>query len=617
MGKYEALAKDIIANVGGKGNIESLTHCVTRLRFQLKDEGQAKDDVLKNMKGVVTVMKSAGQYQVVIGNHVPQVYADVCEVAGISAGSASSDGPKKKKSVGATIIDFISGVFGPVLAVLSASGMVKGFLALFVFLGLMNDKMGLYQIWYACGDALFSFFPILLGFSCAKKLGGKPYLGAVIGAAMVYSKIQGVDLNLFGMMVNVTYTSTVIPILFTCIFSVWLEKKLDKIIPDVIKTFVTPMIVLVIAVPLGFCFIGIAANALSNGITAAIMTAYNLSPIMAGILVGGLWQVLVIFGIHQGLVAVAVSSLTAQGMTPIFSLVTGASFAQTAVVFAIWLKTKDEDLKEVSLPAWISGIFGVTEPAIYGVTLPRMKYFVISCIASAVGGAYIGATGVLCKIMGGMGIFSLPSYFGQSVADGVNIVIACLISMVIAGVATFILYKDEEAVPAEGLSGEEAAVPVSGGKLMDTVKIASPIKGEVMPLSDIDDAAFSGGALGKGVAIKPAVGEVYAPADGTLTTLFPTLHAMGITTDDGVEILVHVGLDTVNLNGQYFKAFAKQGDRVRKGDKLVSFDIAAIEKAGFSVASPVVITNTPNFLDVVEDGSGAVDVGDAIITVIR
>jgi len=647
MGKYEALAKDIIANVGGKGNIKSVAHCITRLRFKLKDESAANDEVLKNMKGVVTVMKSGGQYQVVIGNHVPDVYADVLEVAGLAGEApAADDGPKEKMGPVAALIDIISGVFQPILSILCAAGIVKGLLALWAFLDPNAATSGAYTLWYALGDGFFAFLPIALGVSTAKKFGGNIYTGLAIGGALCYSaitKMAGADAigsiltgtafqmnysaTFFGLpiiMPSVSgYTSTVVPAIVAVYFTVKLEKKFKEIVPDVVKNFIAPMLTFIIMIPLTFLIIG-PVTSLLCGLVGAFFTALYSIPVVggliAGILLGALWQVLVIFGLHWGLVPIMLINYGTLGYDIVLSPYFAASFAQTFVVLAIFLKSKDINLKELALPAFISGFFGVTEPAIYGVTLPRKKPFVISCIGAGIGGGIIGFAGAKSYMMGGLGLFGLPSYIdaaNHSIYSMIWVIIGIIAASAVAFILTFITFKDEEPIPAEGISGEEAAVPVSGGKLMDTVKIASPIKGEVMPLSDIDDAAFSGGALGKGVAIKPAVGEVYAPADGTLTTLFPTLHAMGITTDDGVEILVHVGLDTVNLNGQYFKAFAKQGDRVRKGDKLVSFDIAAIEKAGFSVASPVIITNTPNFLDVVEDGSGAVDVGDAIITVIR
>lgn len=371
MGKYTQLAKKIIENVGEKDNIVSLTHCVTRLRFVLKDESIANDDVLKNMDGVVTVMKSAGQYQVVIGNHVSDVYDEVCKVAGISGDVQTVK--DDNKSMKDKFFDMITGIFMPSLAVMTGAGMMKGFLALFVFFGWMSDQSGIYTLLYDISDGLFTFMPVLIGYTSAKKFNMDPMLGLAIGAGLMYPALQSTDINVFGYIVNVSYSGTVLPIILTNILAAFMYKQLNKVIPDVIKTFFTPLIVLAVATPIGFLVVGPTANAISQWLLNGILTVYGFSPVLAGLLIGGLWQVMVIFGVHTIFALTAIITLMSGAPTPIFSLNFCASFAQTAVVFAIWLKTKDKKLKALALPAWISGICGVTEPAIYGITLPRMK----------------------------------------------------------------------------------------------------------------------------------------------------------------------------------------------------------------------------------------------------
>lgn len=610
MGKYQNLAKDIVANVGGKENINGLTHCVTRLRFKLKDESKANDEVIKEMEGVVTLIKSAGQYQVVIGNHVPDVFEDVCAVAGIQGNNTASE-TKVKQGIGATIIDFVSGVMTPCLAVLTACGMIKGLLALASFMGWMDPSQGLYTLLSGIGDSLFYFFPIILGYTTATKVNMNPFLGMCIGAGLVYPTLQNIDLNIFGMTINVSYASTVLPVIITTIVASYLYKWLNKVIPDVVKTFVVPMIVLLLAVPTGFMIIGPAANAVSDFIANAITGAYGISPIVAGIALGALWQVLVIFGVHHALVAVGIMQLASGEPTPIFALMLGTSFAQTATVFAIWLKTKDKKLKAISLPAWISGIFGVTEPAIYGITLPRIKQFVITCIGGALGGAYLGATGCLVYNMAGLGVFALPGFLSEGAASIIHVFIAIAISMVFSFICSYFTFKDDKKVLKDEVKTKEL------NKIkVDKVQISSPIEGELIPLSKVKDAAFSQGALGNGVAIVPSKGIVTSPVSGTITTLFPSLHAIGITSDEGVEILIHVGLDTVQLEGKHFKANIAQGDTVKKGDLLLNFDIDAITKAGFSLETPVIVTNTQNYLDVVEGDFKNVTNKDKVITVI-
>jgi len=601
MGKHIDLAKKIIKNVGGKENIASLSHCVTRLRFVLKDESSANDDVLKNMDGVVTVIKSAGQYQVVIGNHVHDVYEDVCEVAGISGDIKPSE--NDNKSFKDKFFDMITGIFMPSLAVMTGAGMMKGFIALFVFFGWMSEQSGIYTLIYGIADALFTFMPVVVGYTSAKKFNMDPMLGLAIGAGLMYPGLQNIDLSIFDYTINVSYTGTVLPVILTNALAAFMYKRLNKIIPDVIKTFFTPLIVLTIATPVGFLVIGPVANVVSEYLLNGILTVYGFSPVLAGLLIGSLWQVMVIFGVHTIFAITAIITLMSGAATPIFSLNFCASFAQTAVVFAIWLKTKDQKLKNIALPAWISGICGVTEPAIYGVTLPRMKQFVISCIGSALGAMYLGFVDVLFYQMAGMGIFAIPGFIQSGGNTGMTLMhvgISLVISMGFSFVASYITYKDEE-----------TKVELKN----DEIDIVTPIEGKVVALKEVKDEAFSNELLGKGVCIIPTGNQVFAPVSGTVTNLFPTLHAIGITSYDGVEVLIHIGMDTVNLNGQYFKAYVKQGDTVKRGQLLVEFDRDELLKMNINLQTPVIITNTHDMKSVQSFEVEEVNLEDVILKV--
>lgn len=602
MAKYTQLAKDIIKNVGGKENVISLTHCVTRLRFALKDEEKANDDVLKNMDGVVTVIKSAGQYQVVIGNHVPDVYDEVCKVAGISGDSQPTQ--TQNKSFKDKFFDMVTGIFMPSLAVMTGAGMLKGFLALAVFVGWMSDQSGIYTLLYDIADALFTFMPVVIGYTSAKKFGMDPWLGLAIGAGLMYPGLQNTDLKVFGYTINVSYTGTVLPIIITNALAAFMYKQLNKVIPDVIKTFFTPLIVLTVATPLGFLVIGPAANAVSQFLLNGILTVYGFSPVLAGLLIGGFWQVMVLFGVHTIFAITAIVTLMSGTPTPIFSLNFCASFAQTAVVFAIWLKTKDKKLKNIALPAWISGLCGVTEPAIYGITLPRMKQFVISCIGSALGSMYLGFVDVLFYQMAGMGVFAIPGFIqagGNTGSVLMHVGIALVISMGFSFVASYVTYKDEE---KEEINKKD-------------IEILSPVEGKVIQLSEMDDEAFSSEALGKGVCIIPTGNQIIAPISGEVTNLFPTLHAIGITSDEGVEVLIHIGMDTVNLQGKYFKAYVKQGDHVEVGQKLIEFDREEILKLNINLQTPVVITNTASLTDVQPCDDQDVVSGETLMKIVK
>lgn len=638
--RYEQLAKDIIYNVGGKENVNSVTHCITRLRFKLKDESKANTDVLKNMDGVVTVIKSGGQYQVVIGNHVPDVYKDVVEVGGFNNESSSDDNEvKEKTSLFNSFIDVISGVFSPILGLLVATGMIKGLTALFLALGWLSKTSGTYEILNAIGDSLFYFFPIFLGYTSAKKFKLNHFTGMVIGAALVYPALSGLTAGdpLFSLfqgtiiespvyitflgipVILMTYSSSVIPIIIANYVASKVERGFKKIIPDVVKTFLVPFCTILVVIPLTFIVIGPIATWAGQIIGSITLGIYNFSPLVAGLFIGGFWQVFVIFGLHWGLIPVAINNISMLGYDTILAMSFAASFAQIGVVLAIWIKTRDRKLKSLCIPAFISGLFGVTEPAIYGVTLPRKKPFILSCIASGVGGAIIGVMGTKQYIIGGLGIFGIPSFIDTSVGID-RAFYGALIAMVIAFVLGFLLlcltgFKDEN-LNGGDKNKQESKDEVKQEPLTNQELIFSPLKGEVTELSKVEDEAFSTGLLGKGIAIKPVEGKVVAPANGVVTTFFPTGHALGITTDNGTEILIHVGMDTVQLEGKYFTPRVKQGDKIKAGDVLLEFDIDKIKESGFSTITPVIITNSDNYLDIIETDKKDINYKEDLLTVV-
>ena len=617
--KYEKLAKDIIENVGGKGNINSLTHCVTRLRFKLKDENKANTDVLKSMDGVVTVVKSGGQYQVVIGNHVPDVYADVVKVAGLA--TESSEESEEKMKPFDRFIDIISGVFQPVLGVLCATGMIKGLNAILIATGLLAETDSTYIILNSIGDCLFNFFPIFLGFTAAKKFKLNQFTGMAIGAAMVYPSITalaGTTVTFLGIpvvMPSSSYQSTVIPIILAIFLASKVEKLFKKIVPDVIKTFIVPFLTLLLVVPVTFMAIGPVATIASNWLGDITLAVYNFSPVLAGLFIGGFWQVFVMFGLHWGLVPLAMNNLAVLGYDPILAASIAVCFAQTGVVMAIAAKTKNKKLKSLCIPSIISGFFGVTEPAIYGITLPRKKPFILSCIGGAVTGGILGIFGSKIFMVGGIGIFAIPTFIGPSGIDKsfLGIIVASIAGLIVG----FLLMYFTKLSPEDMTDGKVEKVENKDNKdaLVKQEVIVSPIKGDVLPLSEVKDEVFSQGLLGKGVAIEPKEGKVVAPVDGTLTTLFPTHHALGITSDKGAEILIHVGMDTVQLEGKCFTPKVKQGERVKAGQVLLEFDIKGIKEAGYPVTTPVIVSNSDNYLDIIGTDKKDINTEEDLLTV--
>lgn len=633
MGKYHALAADIVKNVGGKENVLGLVHCITRLRFTLKDESLANDETLKNMDGVVTVMKSGGQYQVVIGNHVPEVFEDVMPLLSLSEGNA----PEEEKKSGRLLdraIDVVSGIFQPILGIMAACGMIKGLNTLLVTLGLYSDTCGGYMIINAAGDALFNFLPLFLGYTAAKKFKLKPMLGLAIGAAMCYPAIQQstlsgagdamynllsgtmfsspVYIDFFGIpIISVDYTGTVIPVILAVWFASKCEKFFNKFIPDLVKFFFVPMLTLLITLPVAVLFLGPVATFGSTLISEFTLAIRSFSPLLAGAIVGATWQILVIFGMHWGFIPVYINNVMTLGYDNVMMPFFACTFATSAVVLAIFFKTKDRQLKEMTIPNFISGIFGVTEPAIYGILLPLKKPFIISCIAGGIGGAFYGHFNFRKFILGGMGIFELPNMMNP---DGTmrNIIVAfagIAITMTVAFILTMLFYKEKEPAVSNTDPGTASAA-VSG-----TISIASPLKGRLIKLSDVQDEAFSSGVLGKGVAVLPEEGVLYAPADGTISAFFPTGHAVGMTIEDGAELLIHVGMDTVQLDGKGFTPLVQVGDKVKKGQKLLEFDIDLIQNAGYSLVTPVLVANTDDYADVTATDTESISPGEALLTI--
>lgn len=641
MGKYEDLARKIVEEVGGKENINSLTHCITRLRFKLKDEAKAHDEVLKNMDGVVTVMKSGGQYQVVIGNHVPAVYEDVLAVAGITAGAGEES--LEKQNLFNAFIDIISGCFQPFLGVLCGTGMIKGINALLLFFNLYSDTSGTYIALNAIGDSIFYFMPIFVALTASRKFKVPEFTGLALGASLIYPTIQqsaivvegakplgsilGIDYYTtfagIPLLAN-NYASSVIPIIFVVWLASKVQKVAKKVIPELISTFFVPMVVLLVTMPIAFLVVGPIINLLTELLSNGFNSIYGFSPIIFGILIGALWQCLVIFGLHWAVIPMVMAQFGEQGWSNILAGQFGASFAQVAVLIALLFKIYKKKDRELLVPAIISGVAGVTEPAIYGITLPRVKPFVISCIGAAVGGAYAGAMNVTMYTMGGLGVFGFPTFISTglgsqpngSVYDVIHAAIAVAISMAVSFVLAMIFCEKEYDAEVETTAGPTSNTAFNESRKINTEEIVSPVSGQVLPLSKAKDAAFSGGIMGNGAVIIPSKGEIIAPFNGTIMTLFPTKHAIGLISDSGAELLIHIGIDTVQLDGAYFESFVTQGQAVKAGEKLISFDIKAIEAAGFSVQTPVIVTNTADYVDVLITDQPNVSTGDLLITTI-
>lgn len=606
---------------------------MTRLRFTLKDESKADDDYLKQRDGIVTVVKAGGQYQVVIGNHVPDVYDTVLKVAGIQGegGIDVNEGDVPQGNLFDQFIALVSGLFQPILGALSAAGMIKGLVAILAAVG-VKETSGLYVILNAAGDGFFQFLPVILALTAAKRFKMEQFTALALSFALAYPNIAASfangNVDFLGLPVifpSSSYLQTVLPIILTVWVGSKIEKFFKKIIPDVVKVFVVPFFVILITVPLAYLAIGPVMNWASNLIGVIFTNIYGFSPIVFGILLGALWQVLVMFGLHWGLVPIAILDFSTKGWSTLLVASTAICFAQAGALLNIFLRTKEDKVKQLTIPAFISALFGVTEPAIYGITLPMRTPFIMTCVAGAIQGAFLGFFNTTAYTMGGMGLFAIPSYFTpKHVPAGANtdvnnvwyFLIAILMSFVLGFVLTQLtkipyLYAGPDVKP---VSGDKAAEPIAELKELKQEIIASPIIGQVVKLENVPDEVFASGAMGKGIAIDPADGTVVAPAAGEITLVFPTGHAIGMRTENGAEILIHVGMDTVSLAGKGFNTFVQVGDKVDAGQKLLEFDLATIREANLPVISPVIVTNSTEFEDVLTTQNARVNIGDYLLT---
>ncbi len=616
--EYKALAQDILSRVGGKENIVSLVHCATRLRFKLKENKKADAEGLKRNPGVIMVVESGGQFQVVIGNHVHDVWQAVRSEAGLTDDSEPVAETGEKTSVLGQIIDVVSGIFTPFIGVLAASGILKGMLALAVVCGWLVPQQATYQIWFAASDALFFFFPLFLGYTAGKKFGGNPFITMVIGGALTHplmiqafeaSQVSGAGATHFlGIPVTfINYSSSVIPIILASWASCWLERRSNAVLPPAMKNFFTPAICLAVVVPLTFLAIGPVATWLSQLLAHGYQIIYAVAPWLAGAAMGALWQVCVIFGLHWGLVPLMINNLAVLGQDSMLPMLLPAVMGQVGAALGIFLRSRDARQKVLAGSAISAGIFGVTEPAIYGLNLPLRRPFIFGCVAGAIGGAIVGFSNSHVYSFGFANIFTLAQMIPPQGIDATlwGGAIGIVAALVISCVLTFVAGMPKSS------AGEAAVVTAPAGEN----DILAPMSGSVLALDQVPDGTFASGLLGQGVAIIPAIGKVIAPFSGEVASLFQTKHAIGLLSDSGIELLIHVGIDTVKLNGEPFTAHVKEGDRVQAGDLLLEFDRQAILDAGYDLATPIIISNSDGYRSVDIVSGSVVDAGQPLLSV--
>lgn len=633
MRKYEKLASFIINNIGGKDNIVNITHCMTRLRIKLKDNDKVNIEELESNNNIISCQKAEGKLQVIIGTQVGEVYEEIIRQIGKvkTNEGTSQEGNSLINRFAATITKIVV----PALGVLCACGIIAGLNSVLIATGMIESGSGANILLNAMGNACLTFFPVILGYTSAVAFGMNPFVGMILGAVLIFPNIS-TDMNsgkvMFSIFANspfkmdvfktffglpiifpaTGYTSTLIPIMLINLCASKIEKFLDKQLPDVTKQFLAPFLTILIAGTVGVLVIGPISMIIQNGLQAGLSLLMDKSQILAFALITLIYQPLVIFGLHWPLITLGLMEFASTGSSLIVAAIFPASFTHMAACLAVFLRTKNIKMRNIAFPAFLSACFCIIEPSIYGVTLPVKKRFGFCMVGGLVGGLILALSNspMFAISMGTTGIMSFVNPQGSGFAGLVWCVIACVAAMIITFVLTWITYRDEE-----DAGSEEDAKAIK--KLNTKETIVAPMNGTIKSLDDMDDIAFANGSLGKGVCIVPNEGKVFSPCSGKVTVIFPTGHAIGIKSDDGAEILIHIGTDLYDKKELLFKKYVSQGDIVKRGQLLVSFDLNKMKEKKLNADTAVIVSNTNDYLDILLNNVTTVKVKDPIFTAVR
>ncbi len=616
---YKKTAADILELVGGEKNVASVTNCMTRLRFVLNDAGKADVEGLKKVKGVQGVVTKNGQFQVVIGTDVSHVCDEIKKMGHFGE---ETQAPKEKKGIVAGFFGGLTAIFQPIIPALAGSGMIKALLALLVFIGWVDSGSQTYQIFNAFGDALFSFMPFMLAFSAGKYFGCNQYVSAALAGVLLHSSFTSLEapILLFGFVpvTQVSYGGSVVPILLIVWAQSYIERFANKISPKSVKIFLAPLLTIIVTGCLGITILGPLGNLVGQGLAVGFNWLNDYAGWVIPFLMGTFCPFFVMTGMHYCFAPIQTIQYATLGYGTILGPgMLASNIAQGTASLVVGLKSKNKDLKQLGISAGFTGLMGITEPALYGVTLKYKRPLYAAMIGGGVAGLYAGITGIHTYSSTTAGLLALPVYIGGSgFGNVINAAITIVISMIVTAVATLLLGFED---PVEEQAEETPAVEKKEEEQAPSmrIEIASPVKGTEIPLSEVKDEVFSKNIVGKGAAVIPSEGKVYSPVDGTVASVFDTKHAIGLVSEEGVEVLIHVGLDTVELGGQHFTAHVAQDDKVTKGQLLLEFDVDAIKAAGYDTVTPVVISNTDSYLDVLAADAGEINAGDMLITIVK
>lgn len=629
---YKALAKAILTDVGGEENVVSFTHCATRLRFNLKDDGRVNRKHLEETRGVMGVVNKGGQFQVVIGSDVPNVYRELNQM-GRFGDTEGEKNEKDERGVVSRFLDTLAGIFTPIIPAITGAGILKAFMALLVAFGWIDKTTQTYSILVVFSDAAFYFLPFLIAYSAARKLNCNPVMAMSIAGILLHpdlisllgaAKEPGASLRFFGLPVTpATYSSSVIPIILAIWLMSYVEPVADKISPKPVKFFTKPLITLVVTGTVAITLLGPLGTIIGDGIADGISLLNRYASWLVPLIIGAASPYLVMTGTHYGLIPIGINNIATAGFDTIVGPgMLGSNIAQGGAAFAVALKTKNKIMRQEAYSSGITAVCGITEPALYGVNLKLKKPLIAASIGGAVSGLYLGITGVGRYTSGSPGLLALPGYIGtEGFTNITNAVIGSVIALAVAFFATLLLGFDDPAeadgnadtgtanggegspatggMSADGASAETGDAAADGkrsGRTHGTSEVlCAPLKGRVIPLEEVADPTFAEKILGNGAAIVPETGLLVSPADAVVDTMFETGHAVSLTTDGGAELLIHIGIDTVKLKGRHFKPMAKNGDRVTTGQPLIEFDLEKLRAEGYDTTTSVVVINHKDY----------------------
>lgn len=613
---YQKLAQSIVKNIGGSGNIQQVTNCATRLRFVLKDNTLVNEGVLKKTQGVMGTTKSGGQFQIIIGTEVPKVKKEVENILGADfkeTKSTAKDGFVNK------MLGVLSGSITPMIPALTGAGLMKAFMALFVTLGFISKTDDLYIILNFIADSAFYFMPIIVAYGAAKKFNCNSVLAMVVAGVLIHPNFvqlvtDGTPITFMGMNIQlVKYGSTIIPAILSTWVMSYIENISEKFIPKFLKYFFKPLVVIAITSIISILFLAPLGNIIGNVVATAITSLNAFGTWIIPTVIGGIFPLLIMTGMHWSLAPIWLESIAVTGSEILLGPGSLASnIAQGAASLCVSMKTKDKELKQIASSAGFTALMGITEPAMFGVTVKYKGVLASVMCGGLVGGFFAGITGVVRYAAGGAGIALLPCFIGENPMNVVYAILTMVISFVVTFACTwFFGFKKTDDNTQDTIKNTKNAETVS-----ERV-ISAPLEGKVIPLTEVPDETFAQKIMGDGAAIIPSVGKVYSPVNGEIIMIFDTLHAIAIKSEEGLEILIHVGLDTVKLNGKYFKSNIKQGDKVNKGQLLLEFDNEKIKELGYNTVTPIIITNTNDYSKITVTKNNSLKIEDSLMSLNR